>query len=46
MNAFLVPLLVAAHLAGCSGPDENKKKFYNRGVDYYGKADYVKACTN
>jgi len=43
MHAVLLPVLVAALMSACSGPDEKKMKFYNRGMEYYGNTEYVKA---
>ena len=35
--------LIAFIVAGCSGPEQKKMKFYNKGKELYDKGDYVKA---
>jgi len=39
----IVILMTAVILAACSGPEEKKAKFYNKGKALYEKGDYVKA---
>jgi FimV-like protein len=40
---ILTVCLLAFVVAGCSGPEQKKMKFYEKGKTLYDKADYVKA---
>src|SRR5271157_5464869 len=42
-RGIILVLLAMTLMLGCSGPEQKKVKFYNRGKAYYEKADYVKA---
>ena len=42
-NLKLFALLAALIIISCSGPEEKKMKFYNKGKALYEQGEYVKA---